>query len=298
MKKQQSIYSEMKSHRQFLSERPWFLAVLIAVPFTAALLIAGSITSSSSSRPFLCSLSGAYTTAATEDYAATPTQLLAILHYATSRVVPQQSRAEISLSFDVLQSLAPCNFLVFGLGHDSLMWTSLNPRGNTLFLEEDPKWVHTVLQRAPNLRAHVVKYPTQLHEADKLLASYKEEKECMGPDVRLKGNTECKLALNTLPDEVYGKEWDVIMIDAPRGYFAQAPGRMGAIFSAAVMSRARTRPGVTHVFLHDVDRRVEKLYAMEFLCKKYLVKGVSRLWHFEIPSLANRNDSDPFTSFC
>lgn len=98
-----------------------------------------------------------------------------------------------------------------------------------------------------------------------------------------------RLALNMLPDEVYDTEWDLIMIDAPRGYFAEAPGRMAAIYSAAVMARNRNKSGVTHVFLHDVDRRVEKLYAEEFLCKKHLVKAVGRLWHFEIPPAANVN---------
>lgn len=289
----------MKNHRHLFSEKPWFIVFLVVASFTAGLLVAGSIAgSSTSSQPFLCSLSGTDKSPETDKCATTRTQLEAVLHYATSRVVPQQSRAEISLSFDVLKALAPCNLLVFGMGHDSLMWTALNPRGTTIFLEEDPKWVHKVLQRAPNLRAYVVKYQTQLQEADKLLTFYKREKDCMPPDVRLKGNTRCKLALSMLPNEVLDKEWDVIMLDAPRGYFAQAPGRMGAIFSAAVMARARTRPGVTHVYLHDVDRRVEKVYAKEFLCKKYLVKGVGRLWHFEIPSLANRNSSDDYSSFC
>lgn len=86
---------------------------------------------------------------------------------------------------------------------------------------------------------------------------------------------------------MYDKEWDLIMIDAPRGYFAEAPGRMAAIFSAAVMARARKGSGVTHVFLHDIDRKVEKVYAEEFLCRKHLVKAVARLWHFEIPPAAN-----------
>jgi len=88
------------------------------------------------------------------------------------------------------------------------------------------------------------------------------------------------------------------MIDAPRGYFAEAPGRMGAIFSAAVMARARMRPGVTHVFLHDVNRRVEKVFAEEFLCRKYLVKAVGRLWHFEIPHPANVSDGGRGSAFC
>ncbi|KAL8240875.1 hypothetical protein R6Q59_014230 [Mikania micrantha] len=73
-------------------------------------------------------------------------------------------------------------------------------------------------------------------------------------------------SLSGLPDLVYDKEWDMIMIDAPRGYFSEAPGRMGAIYSAA---------------------RVEKSYAEEFLYRKYLKDGAGRLWHFEIPSARN-----------
>ena len=102
-----------------------------------------------------------------------------------------------------------------------------------------------------------------------------------------------RLALNMLENEVYDTEWDLIMIDAPRGYFPEAPGRMAAIYSAAVMARNRKGAGVTHVFLHDVDRRVEQMYAEAFLCKKYLVKAEGRLWHFEIPPAADIN-----TDFC
>ena len=81
------------------------------------------------------------------------------------------------------------------------------------------------------------------------------------------------------------------MIDAPRGYVDSAPGRMAVIYSAAVMARERKRPGVTHVFLHDVDRKVEQQYAQEFLCMKYRVGGVRKLWHFVIPPAVNVNDT-------
>ncbi|XP_058192822.1 arabinogalactan O-methyltransferase 1-like [Rhododendron vialii] len=229
-----------------------------------------------------------HSAASTSPLATTPIQLRAILHYATSPVVPQQTLDEITLSFDVLRSLSPCNFLVFGLGHDSLMWASFNPRGNTLFLEEDPRWIQSILKNAPDLQAHTVNYRTKLSESKALLKSYKSEPDCFPPDKAfLKNNDKCRLALSGLPNEVYDKEWDMIMIDAPRGWFAEAPGRMAAIYSAAVMARKRKGSGVTHVFLHDVDRRVEKAYAKEFLCRKYLVKGVGRLWHFEIPPAAN-----------
>lgn len=242
-----------------------------------------------------------HTHAAAASTIPTPIQLRAILHYATSRVVPQQTLDEITLSFDVLRSISPCNFLVFGLGHDSLMWASFNSRGTTLFLEEDRKWVQTILRSAPDLNAHTVNYRTKLSESNALLSSYKSQPDCFPPDnAYLRGNEKCRLALSGLPSEVYDKEWDMIMIDAPRGWFPEAPGRMAAIYTAAVMARKRKGSGVTHVFLHDVERRVEKAYAEEFLCRKYLVKGVGRLWHFEIPpsaivsSEAGRNGSSAF----
>ncbi|KAK9934367.1 hypothetical protein M0R45_021514 [Rubus argutus] len=267
-----------------------FLAAVL-VFFIGAALFISSLTRTGNS--FLCSLPSL----AVDDYTPTEIQLQAILHYATSQTTPQQSKGEISVSFEVLKSRSPCNFLVFGLGHDSLMWASFNPRGTTLFLEEDPKWVQTVLKKAPQLRAETVNYQTQLKQADDLLSSYKSEPACAPSEAVLRGNTRCRLALSNLPDEVYEKEWDLIMIDAPRGYFPEAPGRMGAIFSAAIMARRRQGSGPTHVFLHDVDRKVEKAFAEKFLCRKYLVKAVGRLWHFEIPSATNVTDADG-ASFC
>ncbi|XP_057434074.1 probable methyltransferase At1g27930 [Lotus japonicus] len=279
-----------------LPERRWFLGLAIVGLIGAVLFIATAITASD--RRFMCQLAPGIIKTRTqtgEDYNPTPIQLRAILHYATSRVTPQQSVSEIKISFDVLKSMGrPSNFLVFGLGHDSLMWASMNPGGNTLFLEEDPKWVQTVLKDEPGLRAHTVRYRTQLREAHALLSSSRSEPACSPNKAFLRGNRACRLALENLPDEVYETEWDLIMIDAPKGYYAEAPGRMAAVFSAAVMARNRKGSGVTHVFLHDVDRKVEKVYAGEFLCKKNLVKGVGRLWHFQIPPSYNRTDAKSF----
>ncbi|BAT74387.1 methyltransferase protein [Vigna angularis] len=278
--------SERMKNRWFM----WLLGTLCIIG--ATLFIASFMQTSENS--LLCSITRArqQLTGPT-----TSMQLRAILHYATSQIVPQQSLSEITITFDVLQALnRPANFLVFGLGHDSLMWAGLNAGGTTLFLEEDPKWFQTVLKDAPFLRAHTVRYRTQLREADQLLSSYRSEPACSPATATLRGNERCKLALQNLPDEVYSTEWDLIMIDAPKGYFAEAPGRMAAIFSAAVMARDRKGSGVTHVFLHDVDRKVEKAYAEEFLCRKQLVKGVGRLWHFEIPPRANHSRDD--ARFC
>ncbi|KAL8121357.1 hypothetical protein AgCh_018190 [Apium graveolens] len=226
------------------------------------------------------------------------TQREIVLHYATSDIVPQQSKAEIKLAYDVLRERAPCNFLVFGLGLDSQMWHAFNPGGKTLFLEEDPKWWEKVLQEAPFLNGKYIEYRTQLKEADQLFNSYKFEPDCdPAKGIPLKENEKCKLALNMLPDEVYDTEWDLIMIDAPKGYFPEAPGRMAAIYSAAVMARNRKGQGGTHVYLHDVDRKTEKTYAEEFLCKKNLVKGEGRLWHFFIPPVVNSAAAKSY-AFC
>ncbi|XP_030450488.2 probable methyltransferase At1g27930 [Syzygium oleosum] len=301
--KKRHFDSDAKGRRHPLNRR-WLLAVSAAFLVAAALLLllaataivpgggAASASSSTAAASLLRDLAGGRGGSSYDP--TTPTQLQAILHYATSRVVPQQSLAEISLCFNVLRDAAPCNFLVFGLGHDSLMWAALNPHGTTVFLEEGESWIRSVLTKAPSLHAYHVQYPTRLDEADELLATYGNERDCMPGHAGLGSESRCRLALPGLPEEVREKQWDVIMIDAPRGYFAAAPGRMGAIFTAAVMARGRAGEGTTHVFLHDVNRRVERTYAKEFLCMKYKVEGTGRLWHFEIPPSDNVNA----TRFC
>ncbi|XP_057978336.1 arabinogalactan O-methyltransferase 1-like [Malania oleifera] len=278
--------------RDLLPKQPWILGGALAGLFAGAVLI-GAFLRSPDTPLSRSTVVAAHSCAGDVAYSAESAELVAaILHYATSRDVPQQSFQEITVTYDVLRARRRCNFLVFGLGHDSLMWASFNPRGTTLFLEEDPKWVQSVLKDSPSpLRAHTVRYATKLAEADALLGVYRSESECSPAKAYLKGNARCRLALSELPEEVYDTEWDLIMIDAPRGYFPEAPGRMGAIYSAAVMARARKGSGVTHVFLHDVDRKVEKVYAEEFLCLQYLVGAVGRLWHFRIPPAA-ANGSD------
>ncbi|KAL6529114.1 phosphoacetylglucosamine mutase [Orobanche hederae] len=291
MQKIQNNHRHHHPQQHIKPENSWCLVLAVVGLIGGALLFASLILTNYSSSPRLLCWDG--TSGEHAALNATALQLEAILHYATSRAVPQQSFGEISASFDVLRSLGPSNFLVFGLGRDSLMWAGLNLHGRTLFLEEDPLWVQAVLKDAPALRAHSVPYRTKVSEADQLLHHYRTEPDCSAKNSFLRGNHKCRLALDMLPDEVYDTEWDMIMVDAPRGYFPEAPGRMSAIYSAAVMARNREKSGVTHVFVHDVDRMVEKMYAEAFLCRKHLVKAVGRLWHFQIPPAANIN-----TDFC
>lgn len=272
----------------------------------AAILVAGAILLSNflrnADRGLVCSFPPVFSHISSGSSGDVKGELAeALLYYVTTPQIPQQSRAEIQLTFDVLRRRSPCNFLVFGLGRDSQMWAALNAGGTTVFLEEDKEWYELVLKDNPFLRAHYVKYRTRVDEAGKLLTGYRAEPECRPGQADgiagLQHNGGCPLALVGLPQEIYEREWDVVMIDAPKGYFPSAPGRMAAIYSAAVMGRGRRGEGETDVFLHNVDRKVEKAFGLEFLCQKNRVGATGRLWHFRIPK-ARPNETTSGTTFC
>ncbi|KAK7274617.1 hypothetical protein RIF29_15713 [Crotalaria pallida] len=218
---------------------------------------------------------------------APPSLSNALIHYATTKITPQQTLPEISVSARVLEKKSPCNFLVFGLGYDSLMWASLNYGGRTIFLEENKSWIDKIQQDFPSLESYHVVYDTKLHQADELMKIGIEEFDCKKvTDPRL---SKCQLTHKGFPSEVYDIEWDVIMVDAPTGYFDEAPGRMSAIYTAGLIARNREQ-GETDVFVHDVDRKVEDTFSKVFLCQGYLREQEGRIRHFTIPSYKNHSD--------
>ncbi|KAL6316246.1 hypothetical protein AAG906_017793 [Vitis piasezkii] len=219
-----------------------------------------------------------------------PSLAQALVHYATLNITPQQTFNEISVSLRVLQKKAPCNFLVFGLGHDSLMWTALNHGGRTIFLEEDKSWIEQIKQKLPSLESYHVVYDSKVHQADELMEVGMGEDCKVVVDPRF---SKCKLSLKGFPNEVYDVEWDLIMVDAPTGYHDEAPGRMSAIYTAGLMARNR-EDGETDVFVHDVDRVVEDKFSKAFLCEGYFREQEGRIRHFAIPSHRTRSGR----SFC
>ncbi|CAH8337427.1 unnamed protein product [Eruca vesicaria subsp. sativa] len=213
----------------------------------------------------------------------------ALIHYAASNTTPQQTLSEISITKKVLDKTSPCNFLVFGLGHDSLMWTSLNHGGRTIFLEEDESWIRNITEHFPSLESYHVRYDTKVRNAAAMLSTARESEECRhGVSMDLRAS-RCELALKSLPKVVYEMEWDLIMVDAPTGFHEEAPGRMSAIYTAGMMARSRKRGETTAVFVHDVDRPVEDEFTMEFLCRDYMTEEQGRLRHFTVPSHRNFN---------
>ncbi|KAG2320093.1 hypothetical protein Bca52824_013306 [Brassica carinata] len=216
----------------------------------------------------------------------------ALIHYSTSVITPQQTLKEIVVSSRVLEKKSPCNFLVFGLGHDSLMWSSLNYGGRTVFLEEDEAWIKQIKKRFPMLESYHVTYDSKVNQAENLIEVGK------GPECTAIGDPRysmCQLALKGLPAEIYETSWDLIMVDAPTGYYDEAPGRMTAIYTAGMMARNRKRAGETDVFVHDVNREVEDKFSKAFLCEGYMKKQEGRLRHFVIPSYRDETESNrPF----
>ncbi|KAL8059978.1 hypothetical protein ABFX02_03G123000 [Erythranthe guttata] len=188
-----------------------------------------------------------------------------LVRYATANATLLQTFEEISVTSRILKEKSPCNFLVFGVGHDSPLWATLNQGGRTLFLEES-------------------------NEAQKLFDIGKSKQCQTVGDPRL---SKCPLVLKELPSEVYETEWDLIMVDAPTAFTKNLPGRMTAIYTAGLLAKNR-RDGETDVFVHDIDRDVEDKFSRNFLCEGYTTEQVGRLRHYRIPS----HMSGDHTPFC
>ncbi|CAI0446479.1 unnamed protein product [Linum tenue] len=191
----------------------------------------------------------------------------------TGPVATRLSKKEFKLLTSLIKSRAPCNLLIFGLGKQHLKLSSLNAGGNTLFLEDDSKKISEIQSDKSNATwIHKVDYPLPAKKAYELLKHARETADC-GPDkassLQLQNST-CRLALRTLPRQVYEYKWDVVV----------APGRMSAIYTAGVLARAS--PNVTHVVVHDVHRTIEKWFSWEFLCHGNMVSSKGKLWSFRI----------------
>ncbi len=168
------------------------------------------------------------------------------------------SAEEMRLIYDVVQRKAPCNFLVFGLGDDSAVWDATNHQGHTLFIEDDEEWVSSVLDEYPGLDVLIYTYETERHEWKDLLSRTDE------------------LEMD-LPESVRKRPWDVILVDAPAGHEADLPGRMQSIYTAN-----RLAGPDTDVFVHDIDRKVERAYCDAFFDEGGREHQVQRLRHYRV----------------
>ncbi|KAK1430315.1 hypothetical protein QVD17_12966 [Tagetes erecta] len=213
----------------------------------------------------------------------------ALLHYAgttpNSTNPSRMSAPELTSIATVLRRRS-CNLLVFGLTHETLLWHALNINGRTTFVDENPYFISKLEEKNPGIEAYDVQFTTKVSDLHKSIKYSRSEinNECKPVQNLL--FSECKLAINDLPNHVYDVDWDVIIVDGPRGYFPKAPGRLSAIFTAGVMARSKKKTGggkmQTHVFVHEIDREVERVGSDEFLCSENLVETVGVLGHFVV----------------
>lgn len=151
-----------------------------------------------------------------------------------------------------------CNFLVFGVGNDSPFWLEVNKKGKTIFIEDDEVWAEEVKSKCGGINIFMVNYNTERSNWEKLIDH---------PE-------NLSLELN---DEIKKTKWDVVLVDAPRGYEDNHPGRMKSIYQASILTKHRG-----HAFVHDCERQVEKAYTDKYLLKDNLIEEVTTLRHYLI----------------
>ncbi|WCJ31253.1 hypothetical protein M5689_012759 [Euphorbia peplus] len=272
--------------KQGTSNRLWLLAFLSF--FTIAFLVTLIYTREAFPAKTTATTAISTATAISTNPPLPTTVINTLLHYSSrSNDTYHMSHSELKPISDVLRKCSsPCNLLVFGLTHETLLWKALNHNGRTVFIEENRYYAAYYEELHPELDVFDVQYTTKLGEFRELITSTKDQikNECRPVQNLL--FSECKLGINDLPNHVYEVDWDVILIDGPRGDGAEGPGRMAPIYTAGVLARSKKGGNSkTHIFVHDYYRQVEKVYGDEFLCRENLVEANDMLAHFVVEKM-------------
>ncbi|CAM0946739.1 unnamed protein product [Alopecurus aequalis] len=285
-----------------MSSRSFWLVLLLAVFTCVSLLTVFSTARAPSgvASPRVMFAVGADTASAGASGGGLPAYLFdALVRYAAlaagANSTTSMPEEDVRAIASVLRRRAPCNLLVFGLGAETPLWRALNHGGRTVFLDENPFYVaHMEAAHGPGLEAYDVSYATAVRELTDLLAHARASRRAECRPVQNLLFSECRLAITDLPNALYDVAWDVVLVDGPHGYAEGSPGRMAAIYSAAVM--ARTKGKETDVMVHDFQREVESVCAREFLCEENRVEGTSTpsLGHYVVRGGGSAGNPEDF----
>ncbi len=131
--------------------------------------------------------------------------------------------------------------LIFGLGYDTPLWQRAveDASGQVVFVEENDTYI-SMNPSANVLKVTVEEWGTKVGNGS------------LQPDTHLLG----------IHPELVGKEFDVILVDAPTGFSSQRPGRQGACIWASLLASSGAA-----IYVDDTERLIEARSI-----KRYFVK--------------------------
>lgn len=167
----------------------------------------------------------------------------------------QMSAGQIYAIGSAIRSAGPgASVLIFGCGNDSNLWNKINDDGSTVFIEDAHPWIDKMRTRHPELNIEEVSYGDRTVESSLPI-------------------DEDALADYPIPECMLSRQWDVIVIDSPRGHKPWLPGRSLPIYWSYKVAQPDTQ-----VFIDDCSRQLEKIYADYFFCSR-------RPWSVVVPRI-------------
>ena len=156
----------------------------------------------------------------------------------------------------VINQRSPCNVLIYGLGNDSDLYMKINPEGNNIFVETDREWIQKASKKVPvdNIIHHVFQTSVKQSLENKCTSTY------------------------ILSNYLHLYDWNVIIVDGPRGWRNDMMGREIPIRESSYI--LKNINSSVDVFVHDVDRPLEKMACDIYFPSTANKSSYDRTFHF------------------